>query len=167
MKTKLSGIAAALAIILSTTGASVAETGRSVATGTVISLAPERGTLAVRAGSSKPLVFTAVDRANVVTTSGREATLGNVRVGLPVTLYYVAGKKSRMATRIIIPDTIAPQVTVAPSLTPAEVKALQSPAANDGDITTEPGVKARIDDDITTQAGKNALADPDITKRPR
>ena len=52
-------------------------------------------------------------------------------------------------------------------LTSAETKALSSKAAHDGDITTNPGVKARIDRDITTKPGRKDPFDRDITKRSR
>jgi len=62
---------------------------------------------------------------------------------------------------LLIPNLVVP----ATPLTHAEDKALDSKAANDGDITTNPGVKARIDRDITTQPGRKDPTDPDITKQ--
>lgn len=64
---------------------------------------------------------------------------------------------------VVIPDAnlYVPGVP----LTSAETRALNSKAANDGDITTNPGVKARIDRDITTQPGRKDWFDRDITKR--
>jgi hypothetical protein len=66
---------------------------------------------------------------------------------------------------VLIPDTQAAAAPAGSELTTAEQKALNSKAANDGDITTKPGVKARIDDDVTTQPGKKDPRDPDITKK--
>jgi hypothetical protein len=69
----------------------------------------------------------------------------------------------RYSPVVVIPDAnlYVPGVP----LTAAERSALNSRAANDGDITTNPGVKARIDRDITTQPGRKDPFDRDITKR--
>jgi hypothetical protein len=49
---------------------------------------------------------------------------------------------------------------------PVFVPELRSRAANDGDITTQPGSRALIDNDITTQPGSKAAIDNDITTQP-
>jgi len=139
-----------------------------VTTGSVVALAPDKRTMTIRATpSAEPITFYGMDRANVMTGSGRQATLANVQIGLPVTVFYTPQEKHWVVSKIVIPEPVQVQPAPLPALTGAEIKALQSPAANDDDITTQPNNKARIDDDITTQPGKNALAQPDITKRPK
>jgi hypothetical protein len=79
--------------------------------------------------------------------------------------YYPAYNRYWYPPWIVIPD---PNLFVpATPLTQGETRALNSKAAHDGDITTNPGVKARIDRDITTQPGKKDPSDRDITKKSR
>lgn len=139
-----------------------------VTTGSVVALAPDKRTMTIRAmPSAEPITFYGMDRANVITGSGRQATLANVQIGLPVTVFYTPQENRWVVSKVVIPEPLQVQPAPLPALTGAEIKALQSPAANDDDITTQPNNKARIDNDITTQPGKNALAPPDITKRPK
>lgn len=135
-----------------------------ISTGTVVALDPQNATMIVQSNETRgPITFYGMNKARVETGSGRVVTFADVQPKMPVTVHYTPVEGRWFVGRVLIPDAqaVAP---VAP-LTSAEEKALRSKAANDGDITTEPGVKARIDDDITTQPGKKDPLDPDITKK--
>lgn len=106
--------------------------------------------------------FHGLERARIEMTGG-QATMAELRPGTTVSIYYTSLKGRWYPQRILISD--ANLAVPASPLTSAEQRALDGKAANDGDITTNPGVKARIDKDITTQPGKKDAADPDITKK--
>jgi len=138
-----------------------------ITTGSIVTVAPDKRTMTIRATqNSEPITLYGMDRAKVVTGSGRKATLANIQIGLPVTVFYTPQENCWVVSKVVIPEPLQVQPAPLPALTGAEIRALQSPAAKDGDITTQPNNKARIDNDITTQPGKNVLAEPDITKRP-
>jgi len=138
-----------------------------ISTGSVVALAPDKHTMTIRSTqTSEPIMFYGMDHANVVTGSGRQATVANIQVGSPVTVFYATRDNRWVVSKVVIPEPVLVQPAPLPALTGSEVKALRSPAANDNDRTTQPNNKARIDNDITTQPGKNSLAEPDITKRP-
>ena len=133
-----------------------------ISTGSVVSVDPDHATMVIETSPDhRALTFYGMNSAQIQTSAGRVVPMAEVTPKTPVTVYYTSIEGRWHVGKVLIPET----QTVAPALTSAEEKALRSKAANDGDITTEPGVKARIDDDITTQPGKKDPRDPDITKR--
>jgi hypothetical protein len=137
-----------------------------ISTGSVISTSPRDGLMVIQsAQTGGPITFYGMDKARVETKTGRVATLADIRAAIPVTVHYTPVDGRWYVGKVIIPEPQAEPVT-ATTLTTAEQKALNSKAAKDGDITTKPGVKARIDNDITTKPGTKDPLDPDITKKP-
>jgi hypothetical protein len=136
-----------------------------ISTGSIISFDQPTGVMVIQsAQTGGPITFYGMNKARIETKSGQRMTFTDVRPQTPVTVHYSPVEGKWYVGKVIIPEPTA--VPVAGSdLTGAEKKALNSKAAKDGDITTEPGVKARIDDDITTQPGKKDPRDPDITKK--
>lgn len=137
-------------------------------TGAVVAFNQKDGTIAVRSNETgKRIIFYGMDKAQIETSDGKRSSLADVRADMPITIYYTPQGDRWFVGRVIVPAAVvAPApVPAAAVLTPSEVKALNSKAANDGDITTNPGVKARIDNDITTKPGTKDPADPDITKK--
>jgi hypothetical protein len=135
-----------------------------VVRGRVVVANPESRVMTVSIGpASTPITFYGMERARIERTGGRLATLAELRPGTEVIVHYVTQEGRWYPQRILIPD--ANLVVPAAPLSPAESKALGSEAANDRDITTNPGVKARIDNDITTKPGQKDPADRDITKK--
>ena len=138
-----------------------------VTTGTVVSVAKEGGTIIVNSTQTgKPITLYGLEKASVMNSTGTALTIADVKPGALVSVHYQPRGDRWFVSRIVVPETPAATVPAAtPTLTTSEAAALRSKAANDGDITTEPGTKARIDGDRTTQPGKKDPADPDITKR--
>jgi len=135
-----------------------------ISTGAVVSIDPENATMIIQSNETRaPITFYGMNKARIETGAGRVATFVDVQPKMPVTVYYTPIEGRWYVGRVLIPDAQA--VLPNTALTSAEEKALRSKAANDGDITTVPGVKARIDDDITTKPGKKDPRDPDITKK--
>ena len=142
--------------------------GGAVTTGTVTAVAKEAGTLTVMSDQTHgPLNYTGMDKVVVMYGSGKTATLADVVVGQLVTVEYAVRDGKTVTTKLMLPD---PKPALPPfnplPLTAAERHALDSKAAKDNDITTQPGSKARLDNDITTKPGKKDPTDPDITKVP-
>ena len=139
-----------------------------VSTGKVIALDKTAGTMQVRSEqTAQPITFYGLQVAKVETSTGRAVPFAEVAMETPVTVHYSVRDGRWFVAKVVIPETnpvTTPEVVTLP-LTGAEIKALNSKAAQDGDITTKPGVKARIDGDITTKPGKKDPADPDITKK--
>lgn len=136
-----------------------------ILTGSVVATDPANALMVVQPTETQgPITFHGMDKARIETSTGRLATFAEVQPKMPVTVYYAPIEGRWYVGRVLIPDT---QAVAAPStaLTTAEQRALRSKAANDADITTEPGVKARIDNDITTKPGTKDARDPDITKK--
>lgn len=137
-----------------------------ISTGRVLEVDPRNGSMILRAeNTGTPLLFRHLDRAPVF-ADGTRASFGHIVPMQHVTVYYQVAGDRWVVSRVLLQNPLPPPAPV-PALTPAERKALFSRAANDGDITTEPGVKARIDDDITTRPGFNDPAERDRTKPPR
>jgi hypothetical protein len=142
-----------------------------ISTGSVVSVSNQDGSLTLRVEQSgKPLLFSNMDKAPVFYADGRRATFAEIRLGEHATVYYAQAQRGWVVGKVVISNPSPPVPAVGqatPSaLTRAEQKALQSKAANDGDITTKPGVKARIDNDITTKPGEKDPAERDITRKP-
>lgn len=139
-------------------------------TGTVMALSRETGHVTVLPGSSqRPLYFRDMKRARYLYGSGRRASFDNLRAGQVVTVEYLHRGNAWYVGRVILPNpTDRPYPQMPPGgLVTAERRATTSRAANDRDITTHPGTKARIDGDITTQPGRtDPYTNTDITKRP-
>jgi hypothetical protein len=137
-----------------------------ISTGSVVSVDRPNALIVIQSAETQaPITFYGMNKARVETKSGRLATFEDVQPKMPVTVYYTPVEGRWYVGRVLIPDTQAVPVPAGSELTAAEQKALNSKAANDGDITTKPGVKARIDGDITTKPGKKDPRDPDITKK--
>jgi hypothetical protein len=139
-----------------------------ISTGSVISIDQRDGLMVIQsAETGGPITFYGMNKARVETKTGRAAAFADVRPQTPVTVHYTPVEGRWYVGKVIIPESqTEPAATAtATGLTAAEQKALNSKAANDGDITTKPGVKARIDSDITTQPGKKDPRDPDVTKK--
>lgn len=136
-----------------------------ISTGSVVALDGKKSLMIIQSAETQgPITFYGMDKARVETSTGRLATFAELRPQMPVTVYYTPVEGRWFVGRVLIPETQA-VITPGTSLTTAEQKALASKAANDGDITTKPGVKARIDGDITTKPGTKDPRDPDITKK--
>jgi hypothetical protein len=137
-----------------------------VSTGSVVSIDRPGGLMVILSTETRgPITFFGMDKARIETRTGRVATFADLQPKMPVTVYYTPVEGRWYVARVLIPEPQAVPAAAGSELTSGEQKALRSKAANDGDITTEPGVKARIDDDITTQPGKKDPRDPDITKK--
>jgi hypothetical protein len=138
-----------------------------VTTGTVVSVTKEAGTIIVNSTQTgKPITMYGLEKAAVMNPTGTALTLADVKPGALVSVHYQPRGDRWFVSRIVVPEKAPAVPNATPSLTVPEVAAAKSKAANDGDITTQPGTKARIDGDRTTQPGKKDPADPDITKRP-
>ncbi len=143
-----------------------------VTTGTVTKVDEKTGAVTVLSDQTRgPVNYIDIDRTTLRFGSGEPAQFGDITVGQYVTVEYGLRGEQTVVTKFMIPNPQPGAVAagaVAPvrPLTPAEVRALNSPAARDGDITTKPGTSARLDNDITTQPGKKALIDNDITTQP-
>ena len=112
---------------------------------------------------NRPVNFYGLDKTQIQRSKSQIGIPADLRPGLSVAVYYTVQRDHFYSVRILLPD---PNLAVpAVPLTSAESKALDSKAANDGDITTNPGAKARIDRDLTTQPGTKDPTDPDITKQ--
>jgi hypothetical protein len=135
-----------------------------VVRGRVVLANPQSRIMTVSVASRRaPVKFYRWERARIMRTGGRPATFAELRPGTEVVVHYAPYEGRWYPQSILLPD---PNLVVPPTyLSPAEGKALHSPAANDGDITTNPGVKARIDTDITTKPGQKDPLEQDITKR--
>lgn len=167
MKTTLTNSLVTTALLLAWMPANVLA-GGAVTTGTVTAVVKEAGTLTVMSDQTHgPLNYTGMDKITVMFGSGKAATLADVAVGQMVTVEYAVRDGKTVTTKLMLPDPkpVVPLTNPVP-LTAAERKALDSKAAKDNDITTQPGSKARLDNDITTKPGKKDPTDPDITKVP-
>jgi hypothetical protein len=137
-----------------------------ISTGSIVSVDRPNALMVIQSAETQgPITFYGMDKARVETKSGRLVTFADVQPKMSVTVYYTPVEGRWYVGRVLIPDTQAAATPAGSELTTAEQKALNSKAANDGDITTKPGVKARIDGDITTKPGKKDPRDPDITKK--
>ena len=164
MKTPIACLCAALVFTACAAAQTTVAVNEPVARGKIVAANPQSKvvTVLVEPGGT-PVDFYGLERAQIQLARGQSGTPADLRPGSAVAVYYTSIEGRLYLQRIVIPDANL-TVPVSP-LTPAENKALDSKAANDGDITTNPGVKARIDKDITTQPGKKDPADPDITKQ--
>lgn len=116
-----------------------------------------------------PLVFLNMDRAPIMFSTGAVGTVSDLQPGRGATIHYRTAGQQLIVSKIVLSAPTPVPVPVVPAvdeLPKVEQRALQGKAANDGDITTQPGAKARIDRDITTQPGKKDAIDRDITKKP-
>src|SRR5688500_379565 len=127
-----------------------------VTTGTVVSVAKEGGTMIVNSTQTgKPITLYGLQKASVMNPTGTALTSPDVNPGALVSVHYQPRGTRGFVSRIVVPETPPATVPAAtPTLTTAEAAAVRSKAANDGDITTEPGTKARLDGDRTPQPGK-------------
>jgi hypothetical protein len=137
-----------------------------VSTGRVVAVSPQAGDVALRVDQTgATLVFQGLGATPLFFNSGQRASFADVQVDRHVTVYYssVAGRWVVGKVLLADPPALAP---LPPVLTRTEEKALEGKAANDRDITTQPGSKARIDNDITTKPGSKDPAEHDITRLP-
>lgn len=181
----------AAATLWSTT---VATAQQPVTTGTVVGVSKEEGTITIRRTEqpAAPITFHGMDKTNLQMADGQVATIDGVTPGMMATVYYSqvgnkmmvskvqvqaarAGTAAGVTTTTSSPTKGSSTVTTAPAnppvssavpITPGTAAAVRSKAANDGDITTQPGSKAAVDGDITTQPGSKAAVDGDITTQP-
>ncbi len=140
--------------------------GPTVSTGYIIESSPEEaGALLIYSMERRrPIIFRALQGARVETASGLPAPWSALVPELSVTVQHAFRNGCWRVEKVMIPDAQALPVYRPRMLTGAESHALRSKAYNDGDITTNPGVRARIDNDITTQPGTKDPDDPDITR---
>lgn len=139
-------------------------------TGTVTAFSRETGQLTVLPGSSnRPVHFRDMKRARYVYGSGRRASFDHLEQGQVITVEYIRRGDRWYVGHVMLPN---PDQRAYPAMPPggfvsSERRAATGRAANDRDITTQPGTKARIDRDITTQPGTtDPRTNTDITKRP-
>jgi Cu/Ag efflux protein CusF len=163
MKTRLfSTFAAAVALVCS--GISTVQAQEPVSTGIIHGLVEKAGVLTLRSDQNQRLLtFHGMDQANVFTADGQPAKMADMKVGDRVTVQYATRNGKWYISKVILPaPTAAPAAGLPVNVDPA----VRSRAANDRDITTQPGSRARIDNDITTQPTNNAAFDRDITTQP-
>jgi hypothetical protein len=140
--------------------------------GLVQSLSKEHGTLTLRTeqGTAGSIVYHGMDKADILTASGKLAKMADISPGQRVSVFYGKRGGQWVVSRVLIADpTPAPAVPAAPAATatlPAPVPAVTSRAATDGDITTKPANSAAIDGDRTTRAPNSAATDGDRTTVP-
>jgi hypothetical protein len=165
MKTSI--IASLSAAALWLTGAPETTAQEPVSTGIVQGVAPKTGTLTIRSTqTARPITFYGMEKANIFSVDGSPALITDLEPGMPVTVQYaVRGDRWFISKVILSSNTQTTLTPVVPNATVAS-PALRSPAARDGDITTQPGSKAAVDFDITTQPTGRAAVDGDITTRP-
>jgi hypothetical protein len=138
-----------------------------VVAGQITSFSKESGTLTLlpEDRANTPMVFVNMDKAPVVFATGGIGTLHDLQPGRGATIHHTVAGNRFIVSRIVLSAPTPAPVVPAVELPSAEKRALQGKAANDGDITTQPGSKARIDRDITTQPAKKDALDRDITKK--
>jgi len=133
-----------------------------LSTGVIDNVSKENGTLVLRGDANQPaqIVYHGMDRAQIVTATGKAATLADLKPGLQATVFYAKQGDRWVVSRVLIPDEapLPPITEAAPAILPR--------AAVDGDRTTQPGSRATIDDDRTTQPGQKAAVDGDRTTQP-
>lgn len=139
-------------------------------TGTITAFSRETGELTVLpGGGNRPVYFREMKRARYYYGSGRRTTFDYLQEGQVITVEYTRRGDRWYVGRVVLPN---PNDRAYPAMPPsglvsAERRAATGRAANDGDITTQPGTKARLDRDITTQPGRtDPRTNTDITKRP-
>jgi len=141
-----------------------------VSAGQITTFSKDTGTLTLvpEDRAVTPLVFLNMDRAPIMFSTGAVGTVNDLQPGRGATIHYRPAGQQLIVSKIVLsaPTPVPVPVVPAVELPKVEQRALQGKAANDGDITTQPGVKARIDRDITTQPGKKDAIDRDITKKP-
>ena len=165
MKTPLLSIFATLQILAST---AICADG-PMNSGLVQSLSKEHGTLTLRteAGTTGSIVYYGMDKADILTASGKPAKIADISPGQRVSVFYGKRGDQWFVSRVLIPDpTPAPAVLPLPATIPGPVPAITSRAATDGDITTKPANSAAIDGDRTTRAPNSAATDGDRTTVP-
>ncbi len=158
-------ILAAAAVSFSAQAQTTSSPSEPVSTGKVIATNAQTGVMTMMSAQTRaPLSFYGMNEAKIETNSGKIVGLAEIRPDMAVTVHYAERQGKWYVSRIAIPDaTPAPAI---PAVTVDQRRALSSPAARDGDITTQPGSKAAIDNDITTQPGSKAAIDNDITTQP-
>ncbi len=163
MKTLVLASLSVAALVL--TGGPSAFAQDPVSTGIVQGVATKTGALTIRSNeTSRPITFYGMEKASIARESGTPAALADVQPGMQVTVRYAVRGDRWYINKVLLPDaTSAPALATIPA---GSDPALRSPAARDGDITTQPGSKAMIDRDITTQPGSKAAIDRDITTQP-
>jgi len=161
---KLRLLAPLLALGFTCLGCPDAKAQEPVSTGIIQGTVPKAGTLTLRSDqTTRPITFYGMDRANIFTADGKAATMADLQPGLQVTIQYAVQGDRWYISKVVLPE----QRNTLPAGAPVNVSpAATSPAARDGDITTQPGSAAAIDGDITTQPGSNAARDGDITTQP-
>jgi hypothetical protein len=153
--------AAAAALLVS---APLTQAQEPVSTGVIQGLAPKAGTLTLRSDqTTRPVTFYGMDKANIFTADGKVAKIADLQPGMKATVQYAVRENRWYVSKVILAEQRNTIVTGAPV---NGDPAARSKAANDGDITTQPGSKAAIDNDITTQPANRAATDGDITTQP-
>ena len=128
-------------------------TSGPISAGKVVGVSVQDGIIVMKSGGTgNNISFSGMDRVPIRTASGRAVALSAVDPGMSITVHYVNKRGHWYVANAIIPDA-APTPATLP-VTRGERRALSSKAANDNDITTQPGVKARLDRDITTQPAR-------------
>ncbi|HEV7868529.1 MAG TPA: hypothetical protein VGO90_12665 [Chthoniobacteraceae bacterium] len=90
-----------------------------VSTGPIVSVGPDPGTITLRSQqSSAPVTYHGMDKANIMTASGRIATVAEVKPGMPATVYYSKEGNRWIVSKLLIPD-IAPAAPGTPGAAPA------------------------------------------------
>jgi hypothetical protein len=137
-----------------------------VSTGRITNVSNQAGVIALRVDQTgAQLVFEGMNNVPIYFADGRAASFADLEVDRHATIYYGSQGGRWVVAKVMLgapPTPVAP----APAATHSEERALKSPAANDGDITTQPGTKARIDNDITTKPGSKDPLEHDITRKP-
>lgn len=151
-------------VTLACGGISTVQAQEPVSTGIVHGMVEKAGVLTLRSDQNQRLLtFHGMDKANVFTADGQPAKMADMQVGQRVTVQYATRDGKWYISKVILP---APAAAPAAGLPVNVDPAVRSRAANDRDITTQPGSAARIDGDITTQPTNNAAVDRDITTQP-
>lgn len=165
MKTLLIATLSATALWLSGSPQAVAQ--EPVSTGIVQGVAPTTGVLTIRsAETQRPITFYGMDKATI-TAGDKAAVINDIQPGMQVTVKYAVRGDKWYISKVLLPASTSTSLTPAAAAAPVAVDpALRTPAARDGDITTQPGSKAAVDGDITTTPSGRAAVDDDRTTKP-
>jgi hypothetical protein len=146
--------------------------GGPISIGRVVAVDTARGMMTIQSeNTGRALTFYGMDRVPVETPAGNMLSLSQVMPDMHVTVEYAPSKGRWRVGRVLIPGSTSnlPAIAAPPpvrhDLSGAELRALRGRAFNDNDITTQPGIRARISNDITYQPGKKDRYDRDITKK--
>ncbi len=139
--------------------------GAVVNTGVITAIDREAGGITIHSAETQsPIRFLGLDRATIQFANGTPASFSDVAMSQMITVQYDLEKDIPIVHKVLLPNPEPAGNTN--RVTGSAAAPLRTQAAQDGDITTQPGRAARIDGDITTQPGQAAAIDGDPTTQP-